>query len=69
MFIRSHLLSVLLLFISACGRKDLWTRLNTNIQCLQVDVVEIYKADALRTDCDGGVRQELERLHEWLTDE
>jgi hypothetical protein len=54
-----------------CERRVVWEGLVNNVQCLQVDVVEVYAADVTspRDDsCDGGVRGELERLHTWLTE-
>jgi hypothetical protein len=54
-----------------CERRAVWTALVSNAQCLQVDVVEVYRADVTSpwdASCEGGVRGELERLHAWLTD-
>jgi hypothetical protein len=57
--------------ITPCRRAEFWRLMISNVQCLQVDVVEIYKSDAAiewDDSCDGGIRAELERLAEWLTE-
>ena len=54
--------------ITPCRRAEFWRLMISNVQCLQVDVVELYKSDAAHEgvdSCDGGCRVEREGRREW----